>query len=330
MSPRSEKKIKVAVIGTGSIGMRHLRILKSLQDVVPIAIPLRSERLVTLKEIGFKTARDLKEAADLGVTDLIVATDTARHVADTLLGLEFKMNVMVEKPLSIDAPSCQVLLQAQEKSDKAVMIGCVMRFTESLQAFQKKLLEIGAVYSVRIECQSYLPDWRPQRDYRQSYSARQNEGGVLRDLIHEIDYAGKIFGWPQNVQGILRNRGRLGIESEEIAEIWWELDSGVSVSICLDYLSRIPRRVMRAFGEKGVLEWDGLENNVTLEIPEIKPQVEIFEKNREDAFLSQAKAFLKFTEMDPPLLATLYDGFTAMKILDAVRLSSKWGKGVEV
>ncbi len=37
--------------------------------------------------------------------------------------------------------------------------------------------------------QSWLPDWRPDRDYRESYSARLDEGGVLRDLVHEIDYA---------------------------------------------------------------------------------------------------------------------------------------------
>ena len=50
--------------------------------------------------------------------------------------------------------------------------------------------------AVRVECQSWLPYWRPERDYRESYSARADEGGVLRDLVHELDYAIWAFGGP--------------------------------------------------------------------------------------------------------------------------------------
>ena len=36
-----------------------------------------------------------------------------------------------------------------------------------------------------IECLSWLPDWRPGRDILAGYSARENEGGVLLDLVHD-------------------------------------------------------------------------------------------------------------------------------------------------
>lgn len=324
------KEIKIAVLGTGSIGSRHLRVLRSIPGVTPIAVPLRSERLAELKESGFLTALNIRASADAGVSHLVVATDTARHVEDALTGLGLGMDVLVEKPLSFDAASCGRLKTAAAASEKKVFVGCVMRFTDSLAAFQEKLPEIGAVYSARVECQSYLPDWRPGRDYRQSYSARQNEGGVLRDLIHEIDMAGKIFGWPEQLQGALRNRGFLGIESEEIAEMFWETPNGCSVSFCLDYLSRVPRRIVRAFGDRGVLEWDGIANKVTLEMPNAESRTEIFPQSRDDTFLKQAEAFLRLPGADAERLACLEEGILGMKILDAARISSVEARGIRL
>ena len=51
--------------------------------------------------------------------------------------------------------------------------------------------------SAHVSCQSWLPDWRPGRDYRESYSARADEGGALRDLVPELDYATALLGRPE-------------------------------------------------------------------------------------------------------------------------------------
>ena len=86
----------------------------------------------------------------------------------------------------------------------------------------------------------FFPDWRPNRDYRRSYSSRAEDGGVLRDLIHEIDYAVWLFGRPQSVFAKLFNLGRLGIEAEETVDLYWQAMAGYGISIHLDYLSRMP------------------------------------------------------------------------------------------
>ena len=49
----------VAVAGTGSIGMKHLQVLRQIAKVRPIAIPKRRERIGFLKEAGFATASDV-------------------------------------------------------------------------------------------------------------------------------------------------------------------------------------------------------------------------------------------------------------------------------
>jgi predicted dehydrogenase len=78
-----------------------------------------------------------------------------------------------------------------------------------------------------------FPEWRPARDYRESYSASSEQGGVLRDLIHEIDYAVWLYGKPVAIIAQLSNSGRLGIAAEESADLLWRTPCGATVSIRL-------------------------------------------------------------------------------------------------
>jgi predicted dehydrogenase len=181
--------------------------------------------------------------------------------------------------------------------------------------------EIGNIHSVRIEAQSYLPDWRPTRPYKETYSARKDEGGVLLDLIHEIDYAAWLFGWPGSVHARLGNLGRLGIAAEEFAELIWETENGGIVSIRIDYLSKPPRREMRAYGDLGTLTWDGIGGTVNLQKAGNPDHFTQSSQLRNDMFAAQIQAFLD-QEVDHRL-ATGEAGVKALAICDAARLSSE-------
>ena len=176
---------------------------------------------------------------------------------------------------------------------------------------------------MRIECQSYLPDWRPQRPYKDSYSARAEEGGVLLDLIHEIDYTGWLFGWPVSLQAGLKNLGRLGIDSDKIAELTWETSKGCIVSTNLDYLSRTPRRQLHAYGELGTICWDGITGTVQLMLAGASLQEHQSTQTRDEMFAAQIGALVDYINGEPDSrMATGVDGVKALAICDAARLSS--------
>ncbi len=314
----------VAVIGTGSIGSRHLSVLKRMARIRPIAVPLRLSRLDELRAGGYEAAATLDEACELGATHCIVATDTARHFRDGLAAVTLGLDVLVEKPLSTNAVEADRLYREGTASGRHLFVACLMRFAKSMVRFRELLDEVGALHAVRVECQSYLPDWRPGRPYRESYSARPEEGGVLRDLIHEIDYAGWIFGWPDTLQARVENLGRLGIEADEAAELMWKGDAGIHVSVRMDYLSKPTRRKMTAFGSRGTLRWDGVQNTVSLHPEEGPQRDEELPQSKDDILVDQAQAFIEATRGgSASWLATGRDGVRALAVCDAARRASE-------
>ena len=265
------------MLGQGSIGQRHGRVLAGLGATV-VAVPARAELKIE------------------HVDGIVIATDKGRHAAD-IERLKHVAPLLVEKPLATTA----------EEASRAVVgakvhVGCCLRFDAALAEVKAKLPTLGRIESVEVECLSWLPDWRPQRDYKQSYSAREGEGGVLRDLIHEIDYCLWMFGRPKSVMGKLFNSGVLGIPVEESARL--HLGFGhFSALLHLSFASKRASRKLKVIGEHGTLEWDGLHP-----------------ADPNEKYVEQAKAWLSALSGGAAgPLATAEDGIMALRVCDGAR-----------
>jgi predicted dehydrogenase len=320
----------VAVLGTGSIGLRHLSVLRALGEK-PIAVPVRQGRAITLTAEGWEVAESLDEAESKGARAAVIATDTLRHVADAEHALRLGLDVLCEKPLAEDMFAASQLPHLTEGARPKLFVAYCLRFDAGLLAFRSRLGLIGEIHSVRIECRSFLPEWRPDRDYRESYSARVSEGGVLRDLSHEVDYACWIFGTPKAVSGVARNTRRLGIESEEIAEAFWVASNGAYVSIALDYLSKPPVRFVRASGILGDLEYDFLSRRLVLRVVRGTQKEETVPGNPGDWYMAQMRQFLQVVAGgEPGVLATGQHGLQVLALCDAWRKSTRTGRQEEL
>ena len=325
MAPKHNNgPISIAVVGTGSIGTRHLRVLKQIPEVGAIAVPKRRGRVDELSQLGQVAARNIGQAAEMGATLAIIASDTGQHLEDGHAALTNGLDILVEKPLTKNSLEAESLAKYAIESNRRVFVGCVLRFSESLGKFRELLPQVGRLHSVRINCQSYLPDWRPNRPYQDTYAARPDEGGVLRDLIHEIDYAGWLFGWPVSLQATVRNLGRLNIDADETADLSWETPESCAVSLRLDYLSRPERRLLTACGEHGTLDWDGIAQTVALSLKG-QPKHEFHSnQTRNQMFLAQSIAFIEATRGDiDARLAPAEQGEKALAVCDAARISSE-------
>ncbi len=302
-----------------------MRVLQSIGMVNVFAFPIRTARLLEMQAAKISTVENWAQVKEMGITHAIIATDTSRHLKDVQAALEADCEVLVEKPMAADAMTALDMWRMTKQYQRNLWVGCCMRFHQALNTFRDQLPQLGKIHSVRVECQSYLPDWRPDRPYRDSYSARLDEGGVMRDLIHEIDYASWLFGWTDAVMAKVRVTCSLDIAAEDAADILWETNSGIIVSITMDYLSRPARRQMRAFGEFGTLEWDGIAGRVVLSLAGETSREIISSQTHDEMYLAQDIAFFEATSETPVLdarLATGADGVRALAICDAARIAS--------
>lgn len=286
----------------------------------PIAITRRAKAAAELHSQAIETAASLVEAKALGAVACVIATETALHAEQSESALVLGMDVLIEKPLAIDSCQAHRVIEVAQRSRRKAFTACVLRFSPSLALIRARLPELGSIHAVRAECRSYLPDWRPGRDYRSGYAADTSQGGVLRDLIHEIDYCGWLFGFSDVPHGSCANLKRLGIPSEEIAEIGWRLPGGGALTIGLDYLTRPARRRLVVHGEHGTLEWDALAGTSTLTLGGAAAVIETAHEDADSRFEAQARAFLAATRgRTDDRLATLEDGARALMVCDAVR-----------
>ncbi|MDO9288461.1 MAG: Gfo/Idh/MocA family oxidoreductase, partial [Thermodesulfovibrionales bacterium] len=190
--------MKVLVVGCGASGKRHIRNLVKLNSIEGISVYTKNHDC--LKVFGNKDKITVADSLDNIAADFaIIANETCKHI-DTALFLAAKgMDLFIEKPLSHNQDKTDELKEIAKKKKIKIFVGYNLRYLGAMKYVKDRLSEkiIGDLYFAKIEVGQFLPSWRPDRDYRNSYSASVAEGGgVALDLSHEIDYMRYLFGDP--------------------------------------------------------------------------------------------------------------------------------------
>lgn len=254
-----DKPLRVAVWGAGSIGQRHYSILERRPDVEVVAIPARGGRSAELRQQGVCSVDTLDEAVEWGASAVLIATDSGRHEQDVLAAIAAGCDVLVEKPMATDAAAARRMIDAADDEDVHLHVASCLRFDDGLEWVRERVGKIGEIVLADIECLSWLPDWRGDCDYRAGYAARPKEGGVVLDLIHEVDYANWILGPLDLSASELNNLGILGLPNdvEETAVLLaTRASSRAPIVIHLSYVSKHESRNCRILGSMGKLTWD--------------------------------------------------------------------------
>lgn len=247
---------QIAVLGLGSIGLRHARNLKAL-GADPVGFDPDQDRRHLAEKAGIRIVED-RESAIKSAQGVVVASPNACHRDDMSLALGQGLHVLVEKPLAHTDDGIPDVLKNADASGLVVFSGFNLRFHPCVRRAEEALREesIGKLLWARLICSSYLPDWRPRSDYTLGYAADRTSGGVLFDNCHEIDLANHLFGPASVVGASARNTGTLEIESEDCVDILLRHASGMTSGIHLDYVTRPACRITEIVGENGRIELD--------------------------------------------------------------------------
>ena len=324
----SVKTIKsVALVGLGSIGRRHLRLLKALRPEVEVILVRSSHGQSWPEEdLAKESVSSIDEAIEKNIDAAIISSPAPYHVQQAIQFLKAGIPMMIEKPLSHNMDDIQELKDLSDRIRVPILVGYVLRHSSDLNYFSERVSEksVGRMISANIDCGSYLPDWRPEQDYRMTTSARKDlGGGVLLELSHELDYANWLFGPFLSVEATLLNSGTLDIDVEDTADLILTSKSGLTISIHLDFCRPDVIRQCTVEGSEGRLSWDGIGHSVRLQRESGETGVWPFTIERDDKFIEQLSHFLFSIEQGDEPKVTLDDGIAVMTLIEAARRSSR-------
>ena len=238
----------------------------------------------------------LEEALAFKPRLTIISSPATEHVKNAKQFLAIDSHLFIEKPISNSLNGVELLIERVNQSTLFSMVGYVLRFLPMLNNI-KNLIEqniIGDIKTALIQVGQYLPDWRPQDDYRLGVSSNDDlGGGVLLELSHELDYVIWLFGNPHELFCTKARISDLEINVEDHAILILEYHKNVqrkNITIHLDFLQRIPNRSIQIVGTTGTLKANLLTEELKLFTPkypngkEIKTQKV---KNNNEIYLRQ-------------------------------------------
>jgi len=173
-------KKRILITGFGSIGQRHLRIIRESLPDAEIGI-FRHHLTKVIPDGADNLYTSLSEAMAFRPQLAVIANPAPFHLQTASALAATGCHVLIEKPLAADTKGVINFIQRLGHVRIVCLVGYNLRYLPSLMEFRRLLQEgvIGQVLSVRSEVGQYLPDWRPGIDYRQGVSARRELGGAF-------------------------------------------------------------------------------------------------------------------------------------------------------
>lgn len=222
---------KVLCIGYGSIGKKHLDILKTKKCEVAL--------VSSQKNTPFAVFTHISEALTKFNPDVIFICNSTSAHKNSLEELEYyKGPIYIEKPIFANS----IFKDPINKSNIFTLYN--LRHHKLILSL-KKILHNEEIISANVYCGQYLPLWRPERDYSKTYSASIDQGGgVLRDLSHELDYCNLLFGNFITLGALGGKFSSLNIETEDSYNIIGNCEFCPNLNLSLNYLDKTARRTI--------------------------------------------------------------------------------------
>lgn len=286
--------VNAVVIGLGSIGQRHARVLNEI-----------GHRVTTVSRRGNGDFKSIASAiAATRPEYAVVATETSQH-AESLRQLaeaDFRGSVLVEKPLFAHAAPAPAYPFAN------LVVGYNLRFHPVMTAFAELLGGRSAI-TVSAYVGQDLRDWRPGRDHRTTASATQQAGGgVLRDLSHELDYLLWLFGPWQRVAALGGSSGARQVDVDDHLDLLLQMTLSQTVHVHMDYLDRSGIRRIRVNLREETIEADVLGGRLT-----VNGKAHEYPGARDESYKSMHLAAI---EGHAPI-CTFAEGLAVMGLIDA-------------
>jgi len=310
------------IAGCGSIGLRHLKNLRSLGVSNFILLDRDRARLRAAGEglINPSFASNMDEALALRPYAAVISAPTSLHVELARKAASRGLHLFIEKPLSHNMDGVEGLAAMASKKELTVMMAMCYRFHPVLKRVKERLDSglIGCAYHVNYFGGFYLPYWHRDEDYRTGYAARAElGGGVLLTSIHGLDTLRWLFGEVAEVKAFTAKVSPLEMDVEDLAMAVMRLASGSYVNWQTDFLQRADQHRMVIVGEKGTLRYDilrGVEEIYLAEDNEREWRTETIPFDINTMYVQELESFIAALNGEALPEPGLNDGIETLKL----------------
>ena len=327
--------MKLAIIGLGSIGRRHLGNFRAVGDVSLTgydAAPAQREQAA--RDFPFATVTSTVEAALEGVDGAVICTPPDSHVALGHLAAARGAHLMVEKPFAQSVAGVEDLLKLCDAKGLRVLTAYNWRYWPPMLLVERLLKEgrIGPIRAARTEYAYHLTTRYPGKDYRDFYMADAKQGGgCVLDESHAIDYMRWLCGEITEVSAVVDRVSSLEITTDDIADLTVRFASGAVGNIHMNLFAWNVHSHFELMGEQGVIQWRRLENDIRLYDPRVN-RWEVYPSGGQlnDMYLEEARHFLACIRGAATPRCDGWDGLQTMRVIDAAKRASTERRWVKV
>jgi predicted dehydrogenase len=316
-------ELSVLIVGCGSIGKRHARVLNGLGvSDIRGCDPVPAQRESLLSETPSVKMYDSYDAAlEESLDTVLICTPPTLHVPMAMQAIRAGCHVLCEKPLSDTLNGIDRLSALADEARKKVMIALCFRHHVGLVKAKGYLDSgrVGRLVSVRALVGEHLPDVRP--DYRNLFSSKYS--GAL-DLSHEIDLAIWYADRPvHQVHSLSGTYSDIGIEAPDVVELLIDFEGRCMANVHLDFFQRPRRRQTDLICTDGVIviefaRWD----HCTVSVYEAASNVwqhEELSTERDDMFRAEDREFLLAVAENRPISCNIAEARKSVEVAALAR-----------
>jgi len=303
-------KIRVGVIGVGSLGQHHARVYASLPDVELIgvmdALPDRAREVAA--RFGTTAYSDYREL--FGRVDAVnIAAPTTLHAEIGVHCMKEGIHVLIEKPIAHTVEAAGQLIQAARENDRVLQIGHLERFNPAVVALREIITRPRFFEAHRMGL----------------FSPRSLDVDVILDLmIHDLDIISLLV--PSPVEKITAVGIAIISNRIDIANARMQFADGCVANITASRVSMEKIRKLRLFQKQEYISLDytrqdlavfSLKHNAAAPLPEIVNRK--IEPEKKEPLLLELISFLGAIRGEHPIACCGDEGLSALKLAMQVR-----------
>jgi predicted dehydrogenase len=247
--------LKLGLIGLGSMGRNHLRVISSHPEttLAAVADPTPEALEAAVTQTGAAGYADpLEMIAKAELDGVVIAAPTTNHSALALAAIDRGLPVLVEKPLAATVDDAAAIVLAARKKGVRVQVGHVERYNPAVLEMGRLLRAgwLSSIYAITSRRAGPFP-------------ARIRDVGVTVDLgTHDVDMLSWIAG-ERPVRVYAETAQRIHATHEDLTFGLMHFPSGATGFLDVDWLTPAKRRSLTVVGEEGMFELDYLTQKLT-------------------------------------------------------------------